>query len=156
MVTMPVMAVELLETDGETVVSLRGSINENCDFQQLKNLAGRVIFDLAGVQRINSDGVRRWIDFLRGLDHVSELVFVRCSVAIVAQLNMIRGFSGQASIESFYAPYICPSTEHEELRLLMLQDVKDPLHPPTFPCSGGVLELDDLPERYFAFLRDQF
>ena len=51
-------------------VQLVGEISENCDFAQLLGECGStdVILDLAEVRRINSCGVREWINFVRALD----------------------------------------------------------------------------------------
>ena len=68
---------------------------------------------------------------------------------------MISGFQCNAEVRSFFAPYLCTSTGQEEERLIMTKDITDPRHPPTFPCEGGVLELDDIPELYLAFLLDE-
>jgi hypothetical protein len=137
----------------ETIVRFEGEVDERCNLSAL-TLAGSVTFDLAGVTRLNSEGVRRWANFVRGLDTVTTLTFVRCSVPLLTQLNMISGILGKGAIRSFYAPYYCRQTGHEEERLLTVEQVPDPLNPPIFPCEGGELELDDIPERYFAFLLD--
>jgi hypothetical protein len=142
--------------DGSTLVIFEGVIDERSTLDALgEPLQGKVTFDLAAVRRINSEGVRRWMLFLRGLSRVTELVFVRCSIVIVTQLNMISGFQCNAEIRSFFAPYLCTKTGQEEERLILTKDITDPRHPPTFPCEGGVLELDDIPERYLAFLLDE-
>jgi anti-anti-sigma regulatory factor len=144
-----------IEKRGDTtLIVFSGEVDETSDFTSLESLSGKVVFDLAGIRRMNSEGVRLWINFLKALGGVSDLSFVRCSLPVVTQINMVRGFRGKAEIRSFYAPYICEATGLEEERLLTREEVPDPLHPPTFPCEGGVQELDDIPERYFAFLLD--
>jgi hypothetical protein len=141
-------------------VSLFGEIDENVDFSELRRrLRGAVDFQLAEVRRINSCGVREWVNFVRDLPHVTELTFTRCSPAIVTQLNMIYNFRGNAKIRSFYAPYVCESCNNEEEKLLDV-DAQFPdgeVHKvPHFPCSecGEVMEFDDLPERYLSFLAE--
>src|SRR4051812_6416764 len=47
-----------------TVVLLYGEITESVTFGELMQLRGRVAFDLAGVRRINSFGVRELLNFL--------------------------------------------------------------------------------------------
>jgi hypothetical protein len=136
----------------ETLVVFEGQVDEVTDFTPLKTLKGRCIFDLAAVRRFNSEGVRRWINFMRELEAVTELTFVRCSLAVVNQLNLIRGFQGKAKIRSFYAPYVCVASGETEDRLLNVEDISDPLNPPVFQGEHGELELDDIAERYFAFL----
>lgn len=138
-----------------TLVIFEGQINERADFSGLHTLAGKVTFDLAAVRRLNSEGVRRWMRFVTRLDAVTELTWVRCSQAVVTQINLIRGFRGRATVVSFYAPYVSSVTGEGEDRLLRVEDVPDPLRPPVFPEEGGELRLDDLPDRYFAFLLDR-
>jgi len=147
------------ERPGFTTVEFTGEIDENADFGELKKrLKGPVVFHLAEVRRINSCGVREWVNFVRDLPSVSELVFTHCSPAIVTQLNMIFNFRGAAKVRSFYAPYVCDSCGHEEERLLDVQ-AQFPGGAgkvPDFACEqcGSPMEFDDLPERYLSFLAE--
>jgi hypothetical protein len=144
---------------GATLVEFFGEVDENVDFAELRRrLSGPVVFDLGRVRRINSCGVREWVNFVRDLAGKADLTFVACSPAIVTQLNMIYNFRGHAKVASFLAPYVCASCENEEEKLL---DVATNFpgrsrEPPTYVCArcGGQMEFDDLPERYFAFLND--
>lgn len=146
---------EIKKRGDETLVLLSGELNEHGDLTPLARLSGEVTFDLAGITRVNSEGARLWINLMRGMPAVTRLAFVRCSIPMVLQMNMIHGFCGQAEVRSFYAPYLCDDTGQEEEKLLVTADLADPFDPPTFPCEGGVLELDDIPDRYFAFLIDE-
>jgi anti-anti-sigma regulatory factor len=147
------------ERPGATVVEFHGEIDENADFTELKRrLRGPLIFHLGEVRRINSCGVREWVNFIRDLNADSELTFVACSPAIVTQLNMIYNFRGHAKVRSFLAPYVCLECEREEEKLL---DVATHFSgrarvPPEFSCEkcSGTMEFDDLPERYLSFLSD--
>lgn len=148
------------ERPGHMIVIFLGEIDENVDFAELRRrLKGVVDFQLAEVRRINSCGVREWVNFVRDLPHVTELTFTRCSPAIVTQLNMIYNFRGDAKICSFYAPYVCESCNNEEEKLLDVDtqfpggDVREIPH---FRCSecNEVMEFDDLPERYLSFLSE--
>jgi len=148
------------ERPGFTTVEFFGEIDENADFAELRRrLSGSVVFHLADVRRINSCGVREWVNFVRDLPGVTDLTFTHCSPAIVTQLNMIYNFRGAARVRSFYAPYICESCHHEEEKLLDVQS--------QFPGGGGgevpdfvcdncseQMEFDDLPERYLSFLTE--
>ena len=150
----------LKERGGITTVEFFGEIDEHADFTELRRrLKGAVVFHLAEVRRINSCGVREWVDFVRDLPAITDLVFTHCSPAIVAQLNMIFNFRGAAKIRSFLAPYHCEECGHEEEKLLdipsMLSD-RVATSVPEFACEScaGTMEFDDLPERFLAFLRD--
>ena len=148
---------------GHRRLSLRGEIDENADLEPLLALMrDDVELDLADIRRINSCGVRVWVRFMRDLDDALRVTLSRCAPPVVDQLNTISNFRGRAEVASFLAPYICQSCQVEELRLL---DVRSHFPPPSlnlsvaapaFPCEkcGGVLVLDELPERYLAFLVD--
>lgn len=146
------------ERPGLTTVEFVGEIDENADFVELRRrLRGAVAFQLAEVRRINSCGVREWVNFVRDLPHVTELSFSHCSPAIVTQLNMIYNFRGAARIRSFYAPYVCERCGQEEEKLVDVSSQAGGRHElPSFPCSqcGAALEFDDLPERYLSFLAE--
>jgi hypothetical protein len=58
------------------------------------------------------------------------------------------------------APYICRKCGTEEEKLLDVGQQftsRDPKAAPTFACAkcGGSVELDDIPERYLAFLAER-
>jgi anti-anti-sigma regulatory factor len=143
------------ETEDGVMVTFNGEVDETADFSPLAGLTGKVTFDLQHVDRFNSEGIRRWVNFIRQLDQVEELVLVKCSVPVVTQLNLIRGLKGRVWVHSFYLPYVCVETGEEEMHLLCVEDIEDPANPPMPPSEPGkTLELDDLPERYFSFLRD--
>jgi hypothetical protein len=142
-------------------VELRGEIDENADFSELQRaLQGNVELRLEGVTRINSCGVREWVNFVRGLERVQALHFARCSPPVVLQLNTIYNFRGPARVSSFMAPYICEACHVDEYKLLDVdQHFPDRAHPnvPAFLCKrcGGVMVFDELPERYLSFLETE-
>jgi anti-anti-sigma regulatory factor len=148
------------EDAGSTIVTFFGDIDENADLSALRaSLQGKVVFHLENIHRINSCGVREWVNFIRDLPRVSELTFIRCSPVTVTQLNMIYNFRGPARIESIYAPYICEScdSEKEELIDLNTQFPDGKIGDlPEFKCSqcGEPMEFDDIPDRYLSFLVD--
>lgn len=146
------------ERPGFTTVEFNGEIDENADFAELRRrLKGQVVFNLGEVRRINSCGVREWVNFVRDLPGVTELTFTHCSPAIVTQLNMIYNFRGPVKVRSFLAPYVCEKCNHEEEKLLDVQTHfynRDFTRVPEFKCEkcSAVMEFDDLPERYLSFL----
>ena len=149
------------ERPGFTTVEFFGEIDENADFADLRRrLRGQVVFHLAEVRRINSCGVREWVNFVRDLPGVTDLTFTHCSPAIVTQLNMIFNFKGASKIRSFLAPYVCNDCGHEEDKLLDVQTHfpdGEFTQVPDFECakcSSAQMEFDDMPERYLGFLQD--
>ncbi len=111
--------IEVTHQAGVQVVKLRGRLTEAFKGEQLgRTLAGRVVFDLAEVDRVTSFGVREWLAMLSAATRMTESYFVRCSESIVNQLTMIRRFDGGARIVSFFAPYLCGGCGTEFERLL--------------------------------------
>ncbi len=150
------------QPDGRLVVQLKGEINENADFSELRKLMqGDVDLELEGVTRINSCGVREWVNFVRTLDTVKSLRFSRCSPTVVLQLNTIYNFRGRAKVASFLAPYVCEVCHVDEYKLLDVLDHFAERGPraavPSFRCPrcGGVMMFDELPERYLSFLAEE-
>ncbi len=143
----------------DVMVEIEGEITEDVDFapleEELTDIGGTLTFDLSGIGRLNSSGVRHWVNFMRALGEkkTKEILYERCSVPIVDQINMINDFQGTAKIVSIYAPYLNEETDDETQKLLQVADIEDPTNPPTFKDADGRLwELDELPERFFAFL----
>lgn len=144
-------------TDHWTLVALAGRITEDTDFRELERAASarRLRLDLAGVEQVNSCGVREWIHFVSRLGRDGrQLELSRCSPAIVRQLNMVSNFRGTSRVHSVLLPYYCESCGAETSRSLELTDA--PLQvPDTVPCARcqAPAEFDDFPESYLAFSR---
>ena len=76
--------------DGATSVVLTGYINDATDLGPLQRLPGTLRVDLAGVERINSVGVRIWVHFVRDREKAGgDLICERCSPVIVQQIGEI-------------------------------------------------------------------
>ncbi len=134
-------------------VALSGELTEHSDFSPVRSLtAPRIVFDLRGVRRINSCGVREWIRLMEALRESGRAMELEhCSVAFVSQMNMIVNFSGGARVRSFYVPYLCVRCSAEHAELCELRDAPA-VHPTAVcPVCGGEAEFDDLPEAYLAF-----
>lgn len=144
------------ETGGVTEVAFVGELDEHADFGPLRDrLRGAVAFRLGEIRRINSCGVREWVNFVRDLPGVSSLTFAGCSTAFVTQLNMIYNFRGKARIRSFYAPFVCDACGHDDDVLVEVgDDGRAALPEPRCPRCGEVMQFDDLPERYLSFLAE--
>lgn len=139
------------------LVRVSGAITEQADFRALTGLAetAPLRLDLAGVEQINSCGVREWIHFVRrlsSLPHPFELV--GCSPAIVRQINMISNFCGSGTVRSVLLPYYCEPCGHEEMRMLDLpaRGTKPDIEQ-IIACGkcGASAEFDDLPDAYLTF-----
>jgi len=148
---------------GGVTVALQGDFTEVTNFsalgERLKD-EPRIDFDASAVRYISSAGVRGWCQFLKTLDDDKEYTFRHCSMAFASQAAMVPMVIGKGTVVSLEAPYFCEACDREELRLLetraLLHDGQR-IVPPQLACSscGGELEFDDVPDRYFAFLREQ-
>jgi anti-anti-sigma regulatory factor len=141
--------------DGTRVVTISGNVTEHADFRALAAplaSAQHIKIDLAGIELINSPGVRGWIHFMRDLandDRVIELL--RCSPVIVQQLSTIANFRGTGHVCSVMLPYVCVACAHEFCRELNVEDgfsTQDiDTEVPCVTCSANA-EFDDIAERY--------
>jgi anti-anti-sigma regulatory factor len=142
---------------GGPLVEVSGSITEEADFRPLIQLAtsGTLHLDLADVDQINSCGTREWIHFVAGLGRTGRsFELLRCSPAIVRQLNMISNFRGAGKVRSVILPYFCAGCGQQDTVLLALDPGKDlPQIPDLRTCSacGETAEFDDLPDSYLSF-----
>lgn len=142
-------------------VKLGGVIDEDNELGELvdKIPIGTAVIDLGEIERINSCGVRDWVNWLSKLEtNGTRSVLVECSPAIVAQINLVNNFTGSGVVKSFYVPYFCPECDEEKVLLVEATDMGPPPHePPTCRCDECdlVMDFDDMPDSYFAFLSNQ-
>lgn len=141
-----------LELLGVMVVTLQGRVDETFEGAALgRGLKGAVLFDLKGVERVTSFGVREWLEMNRELEKGgAEVWLARCSEPVVAQMSLIQGFAGEAKVVSFVVPFLCDDCGTNFRRTLdcqrdaaMLQSAS----PPSASCPqcGAAAKLDDDP-----------
>lgn len=148
---------ELVSEPERLLVVMKGDFTEATRFDGLlPSMVGRVDFDMSQVTYMNSLGVREWCNFLRAAP-IQGYQFHACSVSFVLQASMVEGVLGRGTVTSFFAPYHCEECDHQEEKLLQSATVlaAEDLAPPVFNCPScdGEVLLDDIPERYLAFLR---
>lgn len=133
-----------------TEVILQGSITERTTLAIPEQLGRHVVVDGGGVERINSMGVRAWILFFERLTSLGLPVTVRrLSPALVLQASMISSFLGNSQVESFLAPYACPSCDHAlDQEFGIGEPVPDALR---CPKCAGEMEFDSEKDAYLAF-----
>ncbi len=149
------LTVERTESREGTRIILEGVVDEFADLQFFAHLSGRVDVDLRGVRRINSFGVRTWVDAVRTIPDAADVRFVALSPALVEQTNMVRGFLGRGTIVSVMVPMICETCDAQALFEAQVADLHEHSGAPgAQPCPecGSAMVLDDLPDQYFAFL----
>ena len=142
------------EVIGAIQIALHGTLDETSDLSAIFKLEGVVHLDLAAVSGINSMGVSVWINAKRNRSPELRLRLRRCSPPFVEQMNLLPEFTSDIEIASLIAPYVCPHCTRESDELLEIAEIED-VTPPLRRCSecSTQLDLDDLPEVYFAFLR---
>jgi CheY-like chemotaxis protein len=153
---------EVVDKGAVLQVILRGDITEKTDFEMLRSQLGarNLVFDTSGVRYMNSTGIRKWVEFLEQLDADTSYSFVRCSSGFVMQLSVVARAAGRGKVVSFMAPYRCESCDRESEHLIKASDLhrvegRSVPEPPAFDCAvcGEPLVLDELPERFFAFMQ---
>ncbi len=138
-------------------LSLSGVVDEYADLSLVFEAPGPELrLDLTGIERINSFGVRAWIEAMQKVSPEVRLVFERCAPPIIDQINMVLGFVGHAEIESFFAPMVCDDCAEEKYVLFetdVCRDLGGTL--PATPCPNcrEDMEIDDLEEQYLHFIR---
>jgi hypothetical protein len=141
-------------------VELAGRIDESSQLVEIARrfTDGTLLIDLEKVAFMNSMGVREWIHLLRALSARGvKVTLSRCAEVMIHQMNMIVDARGGAEIASFYAPYSCAACGREdEACVEVAPNVAElrSLRLPTRACPecAGVMEFNDIPERYVLFL----
>jgi anti-anti-sigma regulatory factor len=151
---------DVQQRDDATYIKISGVIDEDNELaalvQQLKTET--VFIDLSEIERINSCGVRDWVNWLGSLEKMGtrRMVFIKCSPSIVNQINLVSNFTGPGMVQSFYAPYFCGNCDREKVLLVETRDMagKPPYKAPSCRCDecDGPMEFDEMEESFFAFL----
>lgn len=148
-------------TADATVLSLEGVLDESAILESLfLDTRPHIRLNLRKVKRINSCGVREWINALKSLPADRTLEFWECSPAMVKQFNIIVNFAGPGKVRSIMAPYFCSACVKREEQVLEIEAHREALaqkRAPAFNCPtcGGAMEFDDFEERYFQFVEYQ-
>jgi len=148
----------VIEVLGTTVVTLQGRIDEGFEGAALGgSLSGRVLFDLKGVERVTSFGVREWLEMMKAIDEQEDIDIwlARCPEGVVTQMSLIRTFAGKAKVLSFQAPFLCDDCGNSFARTLdcehdapWFRDGRG--ETPRCPRCDGAAKLDDDPA-FLAF-----
>lgn len=137
--------------NGSTWLALMGNITEAADFTSLKALPAPLVIDLSGVDRINSLGVRGWIDFVHAVEATGHAIaFEKAPPIIVGQMSMISNFMGHSRVTSVLTPYLCPKCSNEHLELVDVGEGRQPHFAQSMPCPKckTAMEFDDVLEMY--------
>ncbi|RMH44421.1 MAG: hypothetical protein D6689_02375 [Deltaproteobacteria bacterium] len=142
---------------GRTVLAISGVIDEHADLRPISAVRGDVEISMKGVRRINSFGVRAWIDAIRKVPPDTRLRFVECPPPVVDQINMVQGFLGHGELVSFYSPMVCEECDEQADELFYVDQCRErggKLPPVHCKRCGNPMEVDDLEEQYLLFIRE--
>lgn len=151
------LTIERQDESDRSRLTLKGIIDEQADFKKaFSDLKPLIFIDLAGIDLINSCGVREWVQAVQRFPKNATVQYENCAPRIVEQINYVANFLGPGVVHSFFAPYFCPKCKKETTKLLTVKDLAklNPLKAPTEKCPTckGAMEFDDVEEEYFSFL----
>lgn len=136
-------------------LELPAQLSERTDFTAwLPGVGATLEIDASQLLRINSQGVREWVYFLReAVKRADRVELHRCSPEMVNQMNMVRSVSEGAHVVSIQLPLVCEACELEAL--LDAELPADGSYPTFEPgvcatCGASLVLDDDLPT-YLAF-----
>lgn len=138
------------ERPDEVTIQISGSIDEVSELTVPDARGRRVVIDAHRVHRINSLGVRAWVEMMEALSQqTADVVLVRMPALLLTQASMISTFLGNARVHSFTSPWVCLQCDHVQEET---HEANDPV-PETLPCPncGSQMELDWDRESFLAF-----
>jgi len=161
------LRVKVARGDGFTALRLEGVIDEHNDLAaataQLADAgtaAQREVLaiDLGHVKRLNSVGVRDWVNWLRrAREKFRTVVLFDCPPAVMNEVNFVKNFAEGAYIATFQVPLFCTRCDKEEARTLETVRIKNGggLALPSFRCERADCQnaLDDDEDSYLGFAR---
>lgn len=144
--------------DDVTLIKMSGVIDEDCYLKDIFiDALDKIAIDLSGITRINSCGIRTWVNVMDMLTEKKMVIFIECSPVIMRQFNMIANFGGKGVVQSFHIPYFCENCNKEyeltaETRDFLSKEL--PLNVDVYRCTecNSQLVFDDIESKYFNFL----
>lgn len=141
---------------------LSGEVNEDKNLlDSLKTSSTQKLqLHCKGIRRINSVGVKTWIQFFSALRAEKvQLCFLECSPCLIQQANLFPKFLMKEEVKSLYAPFICEGCGKESNHLFQVEEIKrenfGKLLKAACQHCGTQASFDDDPEEYFQFLLEK-
>lgn len=139
---------------GAVRLFLTGAIDERADVAALfTDLAPEVIVDLAGVDRINSIGIKRWVPVLTTVTATHRVFVEAISYPVALQAGFTANLFGRAEIRSCNAPYYCTGCRSSQTVLVTREEslgAPGGIPEKSCPTCRMKMSFDDI-EAYFAF-----
>lgn len=150
------MDIKKVPGQGKTTIYISGIIDEATNFNTVGPVSGVVEFNGKGVSKINSNGVKSWINYFTSLVGSAQFRFSELSPVLVEQLNSLSNFCAGQSVQSLMVPFACTKCHKETLKTMSITELKAQPEPEAIACPHcqGKAEFDDLPEEYFCCLEN--
>ncbi|MGK5091176.1 hypothetical protein WDW89_04060 [Deltaproteobacteria bacterium TL4] len=147
---------EITSTDDRTWV-LSGNIDEFMDLSPLHESPDtKLILNLHGIRKINSIGLKKWIENLRRLQSKGkQIVYERCSETVVEACNIALSFSEGVEIVSFEIAFVCENCNSYKPVLIHRVDVKPALRLPRVRCHQCGNQMAPEDEETLEFLEEK-
>jgi eukaryotic-like serine/threonine-protein kinase len=130
-------------------IALSGVIDDTTDLGPVfVDLPEQFVIDLRAIERINSVGVRKWVEFMAKLSQGHRFTLEAVSYPIVMQAICVHRFFGTGSVESCMAPFFCPKCSRSESAIVHKGEAKNALPDKHCPNCSEVMVFDEL-EQYF-------
>ena len=119
--------------DGHFIIS--GNIDEFLDFSPLKESTEKsLVLDLKKIVKINSMGVKKWINGIQELLAMGKKLEYRdCSEIFVETCNFTTSFTKGVVVSFFEVTFTCDDCDVLEVKMLNATDVVDG-ETPVFRC----------------------
>ena len=139
---------------GALRIILSGVIDDTVDLAPVfQNLPKKVAIDLRGIERINSVGVRKWVEIMGKLSALHDVSVEAVSYPIVMQAICVRRFFGTARVQSCMAPYFCPKCGRAENVIVKKSEVSQALADKHCGSCREAMYFDEL-DQYFRVFED--
>ena len=119
---MPGLSIRRIDKPDRTVLLFSGALDETVTLRwdSFADLKEDVSIHLRRLARINSCGVREWINFCNAVPAGMRLTLEQCSIPFMAQAEKISNFVGTGRVRSCMVDLTCPRCEGELERLVVL------------------------------------
>lgn len=145
--------------EGQTaIIELGGSIDETAVFGELR-VADKVTIRLHKVTFLNSVGTRSWCLWLQRFRAPTVVSLEGCPPIMVKSFSVVKNFlTDRCTVSSFYIPFYSEATG-EHMDFLAERNVHFGTDgqvkiPELRDSKGNVMEMDVVPDSYFAFLKN--
>ena len=153
------LSVEKEVSDDVCRFTFKGSMDESAE-KVLKEVVSdepKVVFNFDELENINSLGIRSWLKFLRVFEEKKEIVFEKCTVDIIMQINLHLRFKGNGKITDFYCEYNCKDCDDDFTFLFdckgSFNELVKTLSSKKCPKCGGTLSPYVSLDNYLSFRR---